>query len=136
MVMPAKQPNVVTWTAVACPRAGFWNTTPAAKQTAATTHSATPRTGARPSPEPGVPDSETLTTMIPASEAAIPAPSRHVNPSRSSQPAEQRDQDRPDGDDQRGGARVHLTLAPVERDHVEAEPQHAGPEDAGPGRPR
>ena len=29
MVVPAKQPNVVTWTAEACPRAGFWNTTPA-----------------------------------------------------------------------------------------------------------
>jgi hypothetical protein len=28
--VPAKQPNVVTWTAEAWPRAGFWNTTPAA----------------------------------------------------------------------------------------------------------
>jgi hypothetical protein len=28
--VPVKQPNVVTWMAEACPRAGFWNTTPAA----------------------------------------------------------------------------------------------------------
>jgi hypothetical protein len=30
VVVPAKQPNVVTWIAEAWPRAGFWNTTPAA----------------------------------------------------------------------------------------------------------
>ena len=50
-------------------------------------------------------------------------------------PAEQRKENRADVDEHRGGAGVDVTLAPVERNHVQPEPEQPRAEDSGPGCP-
>ena len=57
-----------------------------------------------------------------------------MNRSREEHRRQQRDQDRRDLDQHRGGAGVDPLLALVERDVVDAEPQHADGDDATPGR--
>ncbi len=76
---PTRQPNVVTWSALACPSAGFCATTPPAYATAASRHSTTPK-----SEEPPPPDIDRPTVTAPANDTAIPASSRggSASPSR------------------------------------------------------
>jgi hypothetical protein len=110
--VPTKQPNVVTCNADAWRSAGFWPTTaPAARLRKPDDH--------RPGERHGQPGQQAARKALPQQPAT-----------------QQRDDHRADVDHHRGRARVHVTLAPVERHHVHAEPENPGAGDAGPGGAR
>ena len=79
-------------------------------------------------------DSEMPTTRTPPNDTAIPAASRRGNPVQ--QPAaQQREENRADVDKHCGGASVDVTFAPVERDHIQPEPEQPRAESSRPGCP-